>query len=145
MRGVRRRHPDGRFRFFVWDMEYSLWFADDLINVDVDVPGSISHVYARLRLNARFRARYAERARQHLTGDGALTPATAAARYEARAEQIEDAVLAESARWGDAKRVEPFRRDVEWAAERARLMETFFPQRTAVLVEQLRAAGLYDP
>ena len=145
MRGVRRRHPDGRFRFFVWDMEYSLWFADDDINVNVDVPGAISHVYARLRRNPEFRARFAARAQAQLSDDGPLSPAAAAARYEARAEEIEAAVLAESARWGDARREIPFRRDVEWAAERRRLMEDFFPRRTAVLIEQLRAADLYPP
>ncbi len=143
MRGVRRR-PDGQFRWFVWDMEYSLWFAEDDINVDVDVAGSISHVYARLRTNEVFRARFAERAALHLEGGGALTAAASLARYQARAEEIFTAVLAESARWGDADREPPYTRDVEWAEERARLVEEFFPQRTAVLIEQLRAAGLYD-
>jgi hypothetical protein len=142
MRGVRRR-PDGRFRFFVWDMEYSLWYAGDDINIDVDIAGSISHVYARLRTNADFRARYGARAAMHLEGDGALTPAAALARYEARATEIETAILGESARWGDADREPPYTRDVEWIEERRRLTEEFFPQRTAVLIEQLRAAGLY--
>ena len=145
MRGVRRRAPDGRFRFFVWDMEYSLWFADDDINVDVDVAGSVSHVYARLRTNAAFRARYAARARMHLTGEGALTPAASIERYERRAREIEDAVLAESARWGDAARVEPYRRDVEWVAERERLLTEFFPRRTEVLIGLLVAAELFVP
>ena len=144
MRGVRRR-PDGLFRFFVWDMEYSLWFATDDINVDVDVAGSASHVYARLRTSAAFRDRYAARAQMHLEGDGALTAAASLARYQVRAEQIHDAVLGESARWGDADREPPYTRDVEWAEERRRLVEEFFPQRTDVLIGQLRAAGLYPP
>jgi hypothetical protein len=143
MRGVRRQ-PDGQFRWFVWDMEYSLWFADDDVNVDVDVAGSISHVYARLRTNASFRARYAERAAMHLEG-GALSAAASLARYEERAGSIYTAVLAESARWGDADRSVPYTRDVEWADERRRLTEEFFPRRTDVLIGQLRAAGLYAP
>lgn len=143
MRGVRRRVEGERFRFFVWDMEYSLWEATDDINIDVDVPGSASHVYARLRSNPEFRARYAERAALHLGEGGALSPEAALARYEARAAEIFDAVVAESARWGDTDRAAPYTRDVEWAEEYQRLTEQFFPVRTAVLIAQLEAAGLY--
>ena len=144
MRGLRRRLDGEQFRFFVWDMEYSLWDATDTTNVSIDVAGSISHVYTRLQDNADFRARYAERARMHLTGTGALTPDAAAARYEARATEIYGALLAESARWGDTYREPPYTRDVEWQAEYDRLMEDFFPNRTAELIDQLTAVGLYE-
>jgi hypothetical protein len=143
MRGVRRRVDGERFRFFVWDMEYSLWNATDDLNIDVDVAGAVSHVYAQLRSNPDFRALYATRAAQHLEAGGALTPEACLARYEARAVEIEDAVVAESARWGDTDRATPYTRDVEWAEERRRLTEEYFPQRTDVLKSQLRAAGLY--
>lgn len=144
MRGLRRRVDGEQFRFFVWDMEYSLWDATDATNVSVDVAGSISHVYTRLQTNADFRARYAERARLHLEGGGALTPDAAAARYEARADEIYDALVAESARWGDTYRDTPYTRDVEWQAEYTRLMTEFFPRRTDELIAQLRAVGLYE-
>jgi len=144
MRGVRRRVDGERFRFFVWDMEYSLWDAEDHINIDVDVAGSVSHVYARLRDSEAFRERYAERAAMHLSEDGgALTAQACLERYEARADEIYDAVVAESARWGDTDRSTPYTRDVEWAEERRRLVDEYFPERTDVLIEQLRDAGLY--
>ncbi len=143
MRGIRERREGAQFRFFVWDMEYSLWEADDNYNIDVDVAGSISHVYSRLRDNAEFRERFAERAALHLTGGGALTPQAAEDRWEARAEEIHRAIVAESARWGDTDRVVPYTRDVEWEAERARLLTEFFPYRTAFMIQQLTAAGLY--
>ncbi len=143
MRGIRRREEGAQFYFFVWDMEYSIWEAEDNYNIEVDVPGSISHVYAALRENAEFRALYAERARMHLTDGGALTAEVAAARWEVRAEEIERAVVAESARWGDTDRETPYTRDVEWAEERQRLLTEFFPYRTDALIEQLTDAGLY--
>jgi hypothetical protein len=142
MRGVRRRLDGERFRFFVWDMEYSLWNATDNYNIDVDVAGSVSHVYARLRANPDFRDRYAQRAQTHLDG-GALAADAALARWETRAVEIEDAIVAESARWGDADRSAPYTRDVEWAEERRRLTEEYFPARTDVLIQQLQDAGLY--
>ena len=145
MRGIRKREDGAQFRFFVWDMEYSLWDATDPTNVDIDVAGAIAHVYTRLRENPMFTARYAARARMHLTGDGALTPAATAARYEARANEIYDPLVAESARWGDTYREVPYTRDVEWADEYTRLMDDYFPNRTEQLIEQLTAAGLYSP
>jgi len=144
MRGARQREAGAQFRFFLWDMEYSIWEPTDDYNIDVDVSGSISHVYAALRQSESFRARYAARAASVLEGEGALTPAASLARFDTRADEIENAVVAESARWGDTDRALPYTRDVEWAEERRRLTEEFFPQRTAVLIEQLRAAGLYE-
>ncbi len=142
MRGVRDREG-GLWRWFVWDMEYSLWEATDNYNIEVDVAGSISHVYTRLRTNPEFLQRYSERAHEHLTGDGALTGQASLARYEARATEIERAILGESARWGDADREPPYTRDVEWAEERRRLTEEYFPTRTDELIGQLRDAGLW--
>lgn len=144
-RGIRKREEGAGWRFFVWDMEYSLWEATDNTNISIDVAGHVSHVYTRLQANAEFRARYAERAAMHLTGDGALTPAAAAARYAARAAEIYDPLLAESARWGDTYREPPYTRDVEWIAEYNRLMEDYFPYRTDQMIAQLRAVGLYAP
>ncbi len=143
MRAVRRRVDGEPFRFFVWDMEYSLWDASEATNVDVDVAGSASHIYARLRGNADFRQRYADRARKHLTDGGALTPEAATARYEARATEIFGALLAESARWGDVRTGVPYTRDVEWQIEYDRLVNEYFPVRTEILISQLEAAGLY--
>ena len=144
MRGVRDREG-GLWRWFVWDMEYSIWNASDATNIDIDISGSISHVYARLRLNDEFRARYAERAALHLGEGGALTVEASTARWEARSAEIQDAIVAESARWGDTDREPPYTRDVEWMDERTRLMEEFFPYRSQYLEEQLIGAGLMEP
>ncbi len=144
MRGVRKREPRAPFRFFVWDMEYSLWNADRHINIDVAVPGSISFVYARLRESPEFRLRYADHVRRHLFNGGALTPEPVLRRWNERSDEIYSALIGESARWGDAKRPsQPYTRDIEWAAERQRLVEDYFPHRTGILVRQLRDAALY--
>lgn len=145
MRGIRKREAGAQFHFFVWDMEYSIWDADDNYNIEVDVAGSISSVYAQLRNNPDFRSMYSERAWGHLSAGGALTPEACTERWEARATEIERAVVAESARWGDTDRATPYTRDVEWQLERERLLTEFFPYRTDYLIEQLSAAGLLEP
>lgn len=144
MRGVRRRAEGEPYRFFVWDMEYSIWYPNDATNIDIDVAGSASHIYTRLRANADFRARYAERAAMHLGPGGALSPELVTERWLTRADEIRNAIVAESARWGDAKREPPYTRDVEWDEEQRRILEDFIPQRTDAMIAQLQAAGLME-
>jgi hypothetical protein len=142
-RAIGHRSDSPEFRFFVWDMEYSMWTATDNINIDVDVATSASHVYTALRANAEFRLRYADRAHMHLFNNGALTPTEAADRWETRANEIFKPIVAESARWGDSRRATPYTRDNEWQTERNRLLTSYFPVRTGVLIGQLRTANLY--
>jgi hypothetical protein len=142
-RGIRKCEAGAGYRFFVWDMEYSLWNASDSTNIVVDVEGHASHLYTRLQSNADFRAQYSARAQELLTAQGALTPALSAARYEKRAQEIYRALLGESARWGDTYRQPAYTRDIEWQIEYDRLMNEYFPYRTDHMINQLRAIGLY--
>jgi hypothetical protein len=109
-----------------------------------------SLLHPKLLANAQYRLDFADRVRRHLIGDGALTPAAAAARYARRAAEVELAMIAESARWGDYRRdVHPYSSgpyvlytaDDHFATERNRLMTAYFPGRTATVLGQLKAAG----
>ena len=153
-RAIGSRVGDPQFRFFVWDMEYSMWNATDNNNIapgmnspalagSQNPPRSAWTVYNALRQHPEFRLYYGDRVQKHLFNDGALTPQAAADRWEVRANSIYTAIIGESARWGDAKRSTPYTRDVEWQAERNRLLTQYFPRRTDVLIGQLRTAGLY--
>ncbi len=143
MRALRRRDDSGRFTFHVWDMEYTMWYEGEHRNIDGDVADSPMRLFNRLRQNDEFRLRFADHVRQHLFNDGALTPERAAARWEARADEIYGAVIGESARWGDGRRRDAYTRDVEWVAERDRLLNEYFPRRTDVLLGQLTDEGLF--
>ena len=143
MRLTRKREPGAQFLAYVWDMEYSFWEATDFININIDVPDTLSHLYTRLRTSPEFRMRYADRVQKHLFNNGALTPGRAAGRWQARTDEIYTAIIGESARWGDTIRTTPFTRNAEWQAEINRLMTSYFPQRTGILIQQLRGAGLY--
>lgn len=140
------------FRFFGWDMESTLArVGENRVYVNtLDRPTALFH---QLRKNAAFRERYAERIKLHLTGDGALSPKAATERFLKHAKKIEQAIIAESARWGDyrlykhAYRTGPFvhfTRDEHWYAEQERLVYEYFPERTAVVLEQYRNAELWD-
>lgn len=157
MRLVRSNNPPGPFRLYAWDMEYSM--IDTFGTRDYsypypiysssrsgnrDITDSIASVYLRLKdNNPEFRLRYADRAHRHLQNGGALDVADASALWLKRANEIESAVICESARWGDQQRAIPYTRDVEWMAERTRLLTEFFPNRPDHVITQLRLHGLY--
>jgi hypothetical protein len=116
-----------------------LKLKEDVVNARYEDPFRLAEA---LRGNAEFRAAFAARAQKHLSGEGALTSKACADRWMKRAAEINLAILAESARGGGYRREAPYTRDVEWLREQRRLLEEYFPQRTAVVLAQLKAAGL---
>lgn len=100
-------------------------------------------VFQKLAASPAFRARIAARAEKHFFGDGAMTPAKALERFQRRRNEIDRAVVAESARWGNAKRTAtqaPLGRE-DWLVPINRITSTYLPQRTGIVVDQLRAKG----
>ena len=55
--------------------------------------------------------------------------------FSERALQFHAALILESARWGDNRRAEPYGQS-EWQAEYDLLMQTYFPQRSAIFANQ---------
>jgi len=120
--------------------------------VDYDAPGSPSRLFQRLRRHAEFRVAFADRARKQLFDGGALAPIPAARRYRAWSDLLDAAIVGEAARWGSYRRdVHPFRtgpyelytREAHVRPEVDRLLHDYFPHRTVILLQQLRAASLY--
>ena len=61
--------------------------------------------------------------------------------YRQRLAEVDAAIRAESARWGDNRRRRPYTRGEEWIEERDRLLERWFPRRTEEVLGQLEDAG----
>jgi hypothetical protein len=138
---ARRREPGARYHFFSWDAERTLENAEGDDKTRTNNGNNPSFLFNQLLRDETFRQRVLSRVQLHFFDDGALTPERAAARYAEMASEIEDAIVAESARWGDAQREKPFTRNDAWIPERDRLLQTWFPKRTDVVLEQLNAAG----
>ena len=146
----RTRGPDpGKWQFFVWDGELSMGKGHrsnrntnfDLSDVDhADSPGRI---YTKLRDNLEFRLRFADRLQQHFFHEGAMTAANNQARWTALADTIRDAMVGESARWGDAVVGTPYTRDGHWQSEVEWMANTFMAGRTTTVLNQFKAIGLY--
>jgi hypothetical protein len=137
------------FLYLPWDGEMILSGLNDNRVSDSD---TASGLHTKLTANAEYRLMFADRARKHLFFKGSLTPSKLIERWLKRAREIETAIVAESARWGDYRRdvhsfssgpYELYTRDNQWKTEQNRLLNQYFPNRTAIVLEQLRAAGLY--
>jgi len=148
---ARRREPAGKFRFFVWDGERTLEKLEDN-TIAFDDDQSPARLFQKLRVNREFQMAFRERVQRHLFGEGALTPTRAGERFRAWAAKLDRAIIAESARWGDYRRdVHPYKtgpyelytRNQHWRPEIDRLLNDYFPKRTAIVIEQFRSAELY--
>jgi hypothetical protein len=101
-------------------------------------------LHYRLLSNAEYRMRFADRAYRHFSPDGPLSPGKCADRFRVRKEQIDMAIIAESARWGDAKTSDPRDRDDDWLPEVTDIENNFFPARSAIVISQMKTAGIYS-
>lgn len=136
---IRRRGPDSEgFRFLCWDTE--LIFD----NVKENVLGKNNGrnyptgIFRHLMENEQFARRYLKRALVVLSDDGLLGQASSEQLWDSLYHNIETAIYAESARWGDYRRdVHPYnskghRYTVEkyYLKERQRLHDEYFPTRS---------------
>ena len=138
---IRRHTPPGPFRYVPWDSEQVLHDLQYNCLGEPDRPPL--RLAEELRSNAEFRLAFADRVQKHFFNEGALTSAACIPRWMKRAAEVDRAVIAESARWGYCRNPVPLTRDRDWIIEQKRLVGSYFPQRTGIVLEQLRAVGLY--
>ncbi len=143
-----RVNPGRGFQYLVWDAETA--FKDVEYNKVKAVKGDPTQMMTKLKRNPEFKRLMQERISMHLTGDGILTPGRAAELYEMLADEIDLAIIGESARWGDYRKStgetkETYTRNDYWLKRKEDLLENYFPRRTEIILSQLEEYGLYDP
>jgi hypothetical protein len=142
-----RFDPAGRWRFHSWDAEKGMQGVNDDVTSKDNGYGSPTRLHQRLAANAEYKMLFADRVHRHFFNDGVLTVENATALYQRRLDEVDRAVVGESARWGD-NRIEQspyvrYTRDEHWVTERDRLLNSYFPARTSKVLGQLRNRGLY--
>ncbi|MEX2187944.1 MAG: lamin tail domain-containing protein [Pirellulales bacterium] len=141
------------YRFLFGDAQRTLEAVDENAVTAADSPGDAAvMLYQWLRQHAQFRRLIGDRVQAHLFNGGALSAEHGTARLAELSTATADAIIAESARWGDYRRdVAPvgsgpfdlYTAEDHWLVETARLRDDFLPHRTDVFVQQLRDADLY--
>ena len=146
--GIRHQSGESGFRFLAHDAEWGLgdldknrlgpWSAGE--NFEQSNP---QWIHQKLWENSEYRLRFADRAQRFLFEDGAATPTAALDRIQERINQIDLAIIAESARWGDTWREQPYTKN-DWEQAVDYLVDTYLPNRTQVVIDQLRNASIFD-
>ncbi|MBN1817093.1 MAG: lamin tail domain-containing protein, partial [Sedimentisphaerales bacterium] len=144
-----RANPDS-FRFFRHDGEHTLdkgmadrtgpWEASNFNLAQYFNPQTL---HQKLVEHPDYRMRLADLTYKYFYNDGAMTVDHCIERLMTRAMQIETAIVAESARWGDAKRTTPFTRDDHWWPAVNYIVNNYFPSRFGGVLQQLKDRGWY--
>lgn len=137
------------WRFYSWDGEHVL---ESVSQTGTRPSSDPTGLFGYLDNMDEFRVRFADRVHKHLFNDGALTVEMNKQRWNRRADEIDLAVIAESARWGDYRRdVHPYSsgpyylytKNSYWTPEKRWLLEDYFPNRTRNALTRFKNSGLY--
>ena len=162
--GLINRTRNIGLQFIVWDAEHTMLelIEDRLGPFPVGNEAERNNptwLYQRLLENEEFRVLVADRISKHLFRDGVLTPKRLTEMFDKRIAEIEPALFAEAARWGNPRktyeaalsgsawRVEHHNSGVAkhqaWYDEVDRTRKEYIPHRTQVVIDQLFGRGLY--
>lgn len=138
-------NPSGPIRYFVWDGERT-WYEGAEIYMELDEyrdrPNLVRPLFEALLANPEFRIELADRLYRHLY-QGELTDARAQARWLSLNHQIEQAMISESARWGDTRFERPLTQE-DWFKARDDVLAQM-DGNAARLIALARTAGYYPP
>ena len=138
----------GGFKFYLWDFENTMGNNRgrsplDMVSPRSDIADSwVGEPHTRLKLINEYKIEFADRVQRHFFNGGTLAPESLIERYRELADHVEPAIIAETARWGDDNWPTP--QDLaDWQRERDWILGVYLPQRTGVVLAQLRSAGLF--
>lgn len=150
-----RSGTNGGFRFVSHDAEHTM------LDVNADRTGPYNagdptkpsqpnallksqpqYIWTRLQANAEFRMRVADRVQKHCFNGGPLSVQGMRSMYLARSNEIQRAIVGESARWGDARVATPLGRG-NWINAIMNVYNNFIGGRTTVFVNQMAADNMF--
>jgi len=154
---ARERSVDSTgFKFYCWDYENTMGnnlgrspLNKNALNNNFS---SVGEPHQNLSRNAEYRMLFADRVHRFFFNNGILTSGPLIERYTAMANEIEMAIATESARWGDQHHSNPltledwYDRDLNYNDGRAGrdwILKYYLPQRSGIVLQQFRNAGLY--
>jgi len=147
---IRDRTGEEGFKYFVHDAEHSLRsvginrngpFNDEQFNLFESFNPQTLH--QRLMANAEYRLAFTDSIQRNFFNDGPYTPENLIERWDAEAANLRPAILAESARWGDASTRGGGRANdpilvSDWERAIANVRNNILAQRHAITITQLQ-------
>src|SRR5262245_57996989 len=146
--GRKRTADSTGFEYFCWDYENTL--GNNLARSPLDMVApraadaakgvGVPHYY--MKSFSEYQMDFADRVQRYFFDNGLLTPSSLTNRYRQLADSLEPAIIAEAARWGDDNHTPAYGLP-EWLGERDWILTNYLPQRTAIVMTQLRGSNLY--
>ena len=149
---IYNRTANTGFIFMAHDAEHTIMenpfgpgigLEEDRVNAPVDVNRmEKSHpqwLHKQLTANEEYRIRFADHIYKHMYNNGVMTTAHLINLYQARIDEIDMAIIGESARWGDLT----LSKNGSWKTVNDDLIKNYFPQRRDIILAQLREGDLY--
>ncbi len=152
-----RVRQDRGFQFFAHDGEHTLGVSGSLGKGGYNRTGPYESrnerallysnpqfLHQHLMSHPEYRLRFADRAQKQLLAGGTLTTSANRERFLARVDEVAPAILAESARWGDAK-LAPSETPYSIPSWQAQIDEVLgiFNDRSEIVLGQLREDDLF--
>ena len=143
---------DGLWRFHSWDQEHAFATNDnsDSFTQYTDLTGKddfecSTEIFRNLIQNSEFELRFADRVQELMYNDGVLTEDAAEATFQARIDEINQAIIGESARWGDSREENssytgPYTR-ADYLTTVNNVVSDFFPVRTSTVLGHFDGRG----
>jgi len=159
--GIRNRVTgDEGFQFFLHDNEHSLAAGEITGSLhgtfDIDRTGPFdgnlyddfqffnpAFLHQDLLVHPEYTQRFVDRVQALMFNDGPLTADQSIARMTERRDEVEPAIIAHAARWGDSKRSNPYTK-ADWEIETDWLLENYFADRGDLVIGQLLNDGLLN-
>ncbi|MGI9430044.1 MAG: CotH kinase family protein [Bythopirellula sp.] len=159
--GLRNRNGEEGFRFYAHDAEQTMISKHNVDGLQGDRTGPFNNsnkgnfTYSNpqwlhedlMEGSEEYRIRFGDRVQKHYFNGGALSVAAVTARFDTRAAELDAAVVAQSARWGNGAGQNPSFDKNTWLAALDSMRNNYFqasPQnRGQIVLEQLRDDALY--
>ena len=146
---ARNKTQGSGFRFYTWDAEHVMRYSElEYNNINKSDEGGPTEIHTHLKKNADYRMMFADAVYRYFFNGGTLTPESFRESFLYRKNEIEKAVILESARWGDYFENTTnvtYTRDEHWIPEVNRVLSEYIPNRRDVVLRQLKAdfSGLF--
>jgi len=142
-----RNNPQG-FKYFRHDAEHALFNRNANFTGPVTGGEEFRHfnprwLHQRLVIHPEYRLRYADRVYKHFFNGGSCIDEVSINRLSERKKQIDLAIIAQSARWGDSKSGTPRTKDDDWLPAINFMKNDVFPGRTEIVLNQFKNKGWY--
>ena len=138
---INRENPTG-FKFFRHDAEHAFSSVNiNILNVKPYIGDSLHEfnplwLHNKLMENIDYKQKFSDLCYQFLFNDGPLTPAKNYERYDKWVDNIDLAIIGESAKWGNGKT-----KDKNWIPVTNNFKNGFIQERTDIFIQQLIEKG----